>query len=194
MIRAHYGFQSSGSHFLDFSNIKLEPGERHEDLYQRLMAFIDDNLLLKGNGITHHSETITEDEELSPSLENIVVLTWLRLIHEDLPALVKQRYGTELRTRTLASIKTEISQAMDSLLDNIRSGEEAKVLRTGSYSNAFQSRQSKGQLYNNRYNSSSRTSKKTCALCKSNSRPYNHYLSQCSYLPEDDRKFLSSIE
>ena len=30
-IRAHYGFQSTGAHFLDFSNIRLEPDERPED-------------------------------------------------------------------------------------------------------------------------------------------------------------------
>ena len=41
-IRLHYGFQSSGSHFLYLAEIKLEAGERPEDLYQRLIAFIDD--------------------------------------------------------------------------------------------------------------------------------------------------------
>ena len=30
------------------------------------------------------------------TLENVIVLTWLRLVHPDLPKLVKQRYGTEL--------------------------------------------------------------------------------------------------
>ena len=46
-------------------------------LYQRLMAFIEDNLLTKESGITHHGELVDEDEELSPSLENFVILTWL---------------------------------------------------------------------------------------------------------------------
>lgn len=36
-IRSHFGFQSTGAHFLDFSNIKLEVDERPEDLFQRLM-------------------------------------------------------------------------------------------------------------------------------------------------------------
>lgn len=43
------------------------------------------------------------DNELSPSLENLITLTWLRLLHNDLPALVKQRYGPELRSKTLSS-------------------------------------------------------------------------------------------
>ena len=51
-IRTHYGFQSTGGHFLDFADFKLEPNERPEDLYQCLMAFIEDNLLLANGGIT----------------------------------------------------------------------------------------------------------------------------------------------
>ena len=59
----------------------------------------------------------------------MVVLTWLRLTHRELPNLVKQRYGIELRSQTLASLKPEISQALDSLLDEIHSAGDAKVLR-----------------------------------------------------------------
>ena len=128
-IRLHFGFQATGAHFVDLNDIRLQPNERPEDLYQRLMAFVEDSLL-KGNGnLTHHNEPITEDEELSPTLENFIVLTWLRLINPALPKLVKQRYGTELRSRTLASIKPEISQAMTSLLDEIASSDEAKIMR-----------------------------------------------------------------
>ena len=104
-IRAHYGFQSSGAHFIDLMNIQLKPDERPEDLFQRLMAFVEDSLLNENSGLTHHGEAIKEEEELTPTLENFIVLQWLHLLHKDLPALVKQRYGTELRSRTLSSIK-----------------------------------------------------------------------------------------
>lgn len=110
-IRMHYGFQSTGGHLLDFNNIHLEPGERPEDLYQRLTSFVEDNLLLADGQILHHGEAPEVDEEISPTLENLVVLTWLRLIHQDLPALVKQRYGTELRSKTLASLKPGSGQS-----------------------------------------------------------------------------------
>ena len=103
----------------------LEADERPEDLYQRLIAFVEDSLL-RPSGLRHHGEQMTEEEKLSPTLENPVVLTWLRLIHPSLPKLLKQRYGTELRSRTLASIKPEISQALSSLLDEIRASDDAK--------------------------------------------------------------------
>ena len=102
-IRLHSGFQSTGAQFLDLADICLLPDERPEDLYQRLVAFVDDNLLTAECGIRHMDEP-PMDEEVTPSVQNFIVLMWLRLIHPTLPRLVKQRYGTELRSRTLASI------------------------------------------------------------------------------------------
>ena len=128
-IRQQFGFQTTGAHFIDFSDIHLEPDERPEDLYQRIMAFVEDSFL-RSNGLTHHGETLSEDEELSPTLENRIVLTWLKLINPSLPRLVQQRYDTELRSRTLASIKPEISQALPSLLEELRAADDAKSLRT----------------------------------------------------------------
>ena len=92
-IRAYYGFQFTGAQFLDFASIKLDANERPEDLFQWLMSFVEDNLLVANSSITHHGDAITADEELSPTLENLVLLTWLRLTHSNLPGLVKQRYA-----------------------------------------------------------------------------------------------------
>ena len=45
------------------------------------MSFIEDNVLVTNSSITYHGDAITADEELSPTLENLAVLTWLRPIH-----------------------------------------------------------------------------------------------------------------
>ncbi|KAL2088290.1 hypothetical protein ACEWY4_015189 [Coilia grayii] len=123
--------------------------------------------------------TITEDEELTPSLENFVVLTWLRLIHADLPKLVKQRYGTELRSRTLASIKPEISQALDSLLDELQATEDVRAMRTAV------SAPPKPGL------SRPVHVRKSCPLCKQAKRPDNHFLSKCAFLPPHDKAYMA---
>ena len=186
-IRLHYGFQSTGAHFFDFAAIKFQADERPEDLYQRIVAFIEDNLLKPDSGITHNGAPVTEEEELSPSLENYAVLTWLRLIHEGLPKLVKQRYGPELRSKTLASIKPEISQALDSLLEELQACEDAKVMRatTNDFRNRINPAQSRVRPPQNR------RSTPKCPLCKEAGRPYSHYLSKCLHLPPEDRKFLA---
>lgn len=177
-IRQHYGFQCTGAHFIDFAAIKLEPNERPEDLYQRLMAFMEDNLLHKDCGISHMGVAVTEDEELSPSLENFIVLTWLRLIHTDLPRLVKQRYGTELRSRTLASIKPEISQALESLLEEVQASEDARAMR------AAVSERPKRRSFPGRQ-------ERACPLCREARRPDSHFLSKCPFLPPHDKSYMA---
>ena len=149
--------------------------ERPEDLYQRMVSFIEDSLLTKGSQITHHGEGTLVDEFISPTLENFCVLYWLKLVNPELPRLVKQRYATELRTRTLASIKPEISLALDSLLDEIRSSNDVKAFRSNVYKKP----------------ASSKLTSKLCVLCKMAKRPYNHFLSQCVFLPEEDKKYMA---
>ena len=187
-IRLHYGFQSSGAHFLDFADIRLEPEERHEDLYQRIVAFVEDNLLQKDSAIKHHDMSVAEDEEVSPTLENLIVLTWLRLVHPGLPKLVKQRYGTELRSRTLASIKPEISQALSSLIDELQATDESQIMRS------HMSMKPRSSVFTSRPKGFRQTSQskpsRVCPLCKQGGRPDKHYLSECSFLPKADRIYM----
>ena len=134
-IRLHFGFHTSGANFLDFTDIKLLPNERHETLYQRMASFIDDNLLKTSDTITHDGEHITENEVISPSLENLVVLLWLEKLHPKLPTLVKQRYATQLRSKTLFSLRPEISMAIPSLLEETKNLEDARCMRLGGTQN-----------------------------------------------------------
>lgn len=109
-IREHYDFLSTGAQFLDLSLIKMDSHERAEDLYQKLFIFFEDNLV-KGNDLQHNGETLDVDEEMTPTVENVITWYWLHVLHPGLPQLVKQRYGTELRNKTVGSLKTEISQS-----------------------------------------------------------------------------------
>ena len=179
-IREHYGFLRTGGHFLDLSTIRLDPDERPEDLYQRIYMFFEDNLVTM-NSLSHNGAQLTADEEMSPTLENTITWLWLKLLNPNLPQLVKQRYGAELRNKTLASLKSEISQAMSSLLDELASAEESKVFRTGNRSGSY-----------GRQQTSNNQSRRSCVLCKTAGRPHNtHWLSQCSFLPAEDKKAMS---
>ena len=130
------------------------------------------------------------DEELSPSLEKFIVLTWLRLLHPNLPRLVKQRYGTELRCRTLASVKPEISQALDSLLNELHTSDESKILRSAS-----QTEHRASFAFTRRRGPPKPRPLKVCPLCQQAGRPdfHSHFLSNCKFLPESDRLFMSRI-
>ena len=192
-IRQHYGFHSTGSRFLDLCNIKLQAGERPEDLYQRLVSFFDDNLLTVDSKIIHHSSNVTEDEEISPTLENTVVLLWLERIHTGLPGLVKQRYGAELRNKTLATIKPEISQALSSLLEELSVGEDSRILRTQGYHSPQNRRREQPHHSSSQSRSANNNKKPYCHLCRTANRSGfdSHYMSQCRYLPESERRMFS---
>ena len=106
----------------------------------------------------------------------MVVLLWLERIHVSLPGLIKQKYGSELRNKTLASLKSEISQSLDSLLEEVKSaGEESsRILRTSSGPSRYSQQRSKAPF---------------CCLCHASKRSnVNHWLSRCPYLPESDKR------
>ena len=151
------------------------------------MAFVE-GTLLHDNSLSHHGDVTTEDEELTPTLENFIVLTWLKVIHPELPKLVKQRYGTELRSRALASIKPEIFQAFTSLLDEIRTANDAKIMRTA----VSGYRKPTGNRTQYKVSTQPNRPYRSCPLCKQANRPENgHFLSECSFLPEQDRKYIA---
>ena len=186
-IRLHFGFHTTSARFIDLAYIEQRPEEKPEDLYQRILAAIEYNLLTQNGGITHHGQVIDVDEELTPTLENFVVLTWLRLLHKDLSALIRQRYRPELRRRSLASIKPEISQALPALLSELKLTQDVRSLSISQPHPGLLPRNGppKGPLRGNRRNT------RICPLCQQARRPrQDHLLSVCPFLPESDRRFM----
>lgn len=122
---------------------------------------------------------------MTPSLENTVVFLWLQLINPGLPQIVKQKYGSELRNKSVASLKPEISQALPSLLDELRSIEDTKVLRADSYNwKPRPNNRPQNRPQNRRMN-------KSCILCQTAGRPHStHWLQDCRFLPDSDKRAM----
>ena len=145
------------------------------------MAFFEDNLLSVHGSLTHHGDQATVDEDLSPTLENTVVVLWLQLIHPGLPLLVKQNTVLNYAIKTLASLKPEISQTLGSLLDELRSIEDTKAMRIGSTTPRRHPNSGQGQPRRRPFLS--------CILCKTAGCPHNtHNVMDCRYLPDRDRR------
>ena len=100
------------------------------------------------------------------------------------------RYGTEFHSRTVASLKPEISQAKHSLLDEIASTDEAKVIHgeTTSFRENCDRRPPRPPTKQPGCISSR---KKLCPFCKQSGRTDSRLLSKCRFLPERDRKYMS---
>ena len=63
------------------------------------------NLLLSSGRIEHDGQVPGRDEPLSPTTERMVVLRWLELLHQDLPALVAKVFAHELQTKSLKDLQ-----------------------------------------------------------------------------------------
>lgn len=100
-LRIYYGFRKSGSLILELPTFHLnDENESPESLWERMDAFIRDNLLQPDDDLTHLNQPAIQ-EKMSPTLLNAMVVVWLQTINKSLPALVKQKYSTELRSKTL---------------------------------------------------------------------------------------------
>ena len=130
------------SPFPRFVRNKTTTGRAPRRSFQKTHHIFEDNLLTGEGTDTHHGDNINIDEDLTPSLENPIIFLWLHLIDPGLPQLVKQKYGTELRNKSLASLKLEISQALSYLLESIRMIDDTRALRIGN------ARDQKPQTYN----------------------------------------------
>ena len=127
-------------------------------------------------------------------------------LHKDLRRLVKQIYGTTLRSQSIASIKHEISKALDSLLDEVQAQNDAKSFRSTSgqfnvdrhtnFRSSIPSRpiadqsvtNNTGPRYGPRFGQSHRAPP-SCPICRQANRPrYENFLSSCPHLPESDKK------
>ena len=119
-IRKYYGFQQSEAHFMKFSSIKWEEGERPQRLYQRLLAHLQDNLLSSGSSLVHNGVTPERNEEMSPTVERLAVLRWMELLHPSLPALVQRTFAHDLQRMSLKDLQPQIADALDGFMEELR--------------------------------------------------------------------------
>ena len=178
-LRAYYGFRRTGAMIAGALDFKLEPMESKEALWERIYTFLEGNLLTTDSGISHEGNAVTVNEEFTPTLLNLAVVIWLDTIHSGLPALVSQRFATNLRDVTLYTIRCEISDSIPSLLKELE--ERDGIVAYSNTRNKFSSRKFVQKP------------RRKCCLCEAASRPGfdNHFLSACPFLPQEDRKYMS---
>ena len=189
-LRSHYGFRKTGGRITEFCDFKLELNESREALWERMYSFLEDNLLTTNGDVLHENELVTVNEEFTPTLLCILVTQWLCTIHPSLPAMVRQRFPTQLRTNTVATIREEISDAIPSMLEEIQ-GRGINDCQSGTVSRAgrFQSRPDR---FPGNKQWKPRGNTKKCCLCDASGRPSDdHYIQFCPFLPPNDRKYLS---
>ena len=181
-IRAFLGFRASGARITEFAEFTMEPSESREALWERMYTFVEGNLLSSKGNIKHEGKIPGTDEEFTPTLLCILVSSWLHTIHPSLPSAVRQRFPIQLRDNTIYSIRNEISDAIPSILEEIE--EKAGISRLGRFA--------KSKFPEKSFQKSRGYKKKVCCFCEAAGRvAEGHFLSQCPFLPPDDKRYMS---
>ena len=194
-IREYYGFQINGSRWLDLEMMRLKPDERPQALYQRLSSFVDENLRKRGGPLTHKGRACAADEVRTETVDNWVMSRWLSLVNPKLPQLIKTQYSVQLKTQTLASLKSDIFSSLDALLTMCES--DGSTCRTFVQpSNTARPSHGRGRQpfrpSTGARPSSAPSRAPKCSICTKAGLPNGHYLRQCKFLLPADNSYLKS--
>ena len=157
---------------------------------------MEDNLLTTGSGIVHDGAAVTQNEEMSPSCERLIVYLWLNLIDKRLPAYVSRIYAHDLQSKSLKDVQPHICQALDSLLAELDAQEDIQVNRSFQRTRTPPVRQRQQQQqqpfnpqrHDNNRQQNSTNKQKSCTLCKLSGRPHaGHDIAGCWFLSRFDK-------
>ena len=129
LVRDWAGIQTTGSRHLDYYRVKhswkADSDETRQEFFYRLKDSMEDALITTAHNITEDGKAITEDEDMTPCVNSIVVMDWIDAIGgAPLVEHVHRVYAKDLESVTLGSLQSRISKNLDSLLHEI---EEQKL-------------------------------------------------------------------
>ena len=110
-------------------------------------------LLTKDSGITFNGSKLDKDDEITPSLENQVVIDWLESIGGiKLVKFVGQEYAKELEKISLFDLQEILGQqeTMQAMIDRVENDEEVRLGRaeTKALKNSYQKQEIKNRKSN----------------------------------------------
>ena len=128
-LKKHYGLETRGANFMNLSDHVYKSGVPYQTFYKQYRASFLDNLRKRGDLVKYKNDyALPEDEKLSPSFENAIVLWALEKIDARLPSKVKKSYGHQMTGNvTLKDIQPTVFENIPLLLDEL---EQAQVTRS----------------------------------------------------------------
>ena len=125
----HYGLETKGANFMDISKHSFKQGTPFQTFYKQYRASFVDNLRKQGDVVVYKNDfVLTEDEKLSPSFENAIILWSLEKIDPRLPAKVKKNYGHQMTGNvTLKDIQPVIFENISGMIDELDQAQTAKA-------------------------------------------------------------------
>ena len=117
-----YDIQARGANILRIADKTFPPGGNYMTFYKEFRLMILDNLRLKGSKADPRiaGDKLADDEKLSPSFEDIIIIWVLERIDRRLPAKVRKDYEHRLFGDTfLWDLQAVIFQAIPAMLEDL---------------------------------------------------------------------------
>jgi|688.fasta_scaffold356394_1 hypothetical protein len=206
-LEQYYQIQKRGSHFLSIHDIRYNPSDSPENFYMELHGAFEDSLRKRGETVLfRNEEVLEEDEEMSPTLENTVVLLWLERIDPRLPSKVHAVFAHQMVGNTsLRDLQPAICNRIPSLLQEL---DEAEANRAALHAAApldstdtpvaaaFYTRGGRSRGRTRSFPTRGRNISKFCRICfllnKGSPNIYtSHNINQCSKLSDRDKQEMA---
>ena len=128
-LKKHYGLETKGANFMNISEHPFQKGTPYQTYYKQYRASFIDNLRKQGDIVQYKNNLVlNEDEKLSPSFENAIVLWSLEKIDARLPLKVKKNYGHQMTGNvTLKDIQPVVFENIENMLDELDQSQNAKI-------------------------------------------------------------------
>ena len=196
MIREYYHFQASEMNFLRLMDMRLEPGERPAHFFYRMMAHVRDNLLKPG-GLHHNGKCVDKKEELSPTVERLVVALWMDRLDPGLISEVSKNFSFDLTQMSCKDIQPRVMLALPTMLAQLQGDASVNASfstntnRRGPRSFAQQPfttrppfpQQGPSTQTRSQPNQQVQTGASQCQLCLASKRPSAHLMGDCRFIP-----------
>ena len=118
----------SDTTFMNFYEVKRRVNERPLMFYHRIRYHAERHLLRAGDRVG--GVTLDEDEKLSPTLERLIILEWLRRIDDRLVKFVQEKFATKQNygnSALLALVET-LAKNMDIYISGLNRGASAQIV------------------------------------------------------------------
>jgi len=204
-LEQHYQVQKKGAHFLSISEIRFNSGDTYENFYMELHGAVEDSLRKEGELLLfRNSEPLAEDEEMSPTLENMVVLLWLERIDPRLPKKVSATFAHQMIGNTsLRDLQPTICARIPGLLQELDDAAANRASLHAADADSVQptvaaafSMRNRGRNQRQHNPSKGRSLNKFCRICfllnKGSPSAYtSHNITSCNKLSDRDKQEMA---
>lgn len=130
-IREDYDIQRQGIHFFNILDLTWDSTAQTTPVgfYNQYRSMIIGNLAKKSTVIDWKGETLKEDEKLTPSHEDLILMNVLQLLHPKLPSFIREQYAHKIGLqKRLMDFKTEILTKAKQYIEEIETPQAANII------------------------------------------------------------------